>query len=202
MFVPFSNVKESEIFAKSLNDFIVEENNKKMSAYLSEENMYTLHHGSSFGSSGDNESKLKEHAINIEFEYNDVRLYKIEQFYMFITNFIDQMSSQMTKTLYQTISDTCEKTGNIIDAKQDAMSFPDMFLEMIKKVEFSIDKNGKVVIPEVHLHPSNAKKIMAEIESQGEEYSNLIEKIKKEKSEQAIKKENERLLKFEGITGE
>ena len=202
MSIPFLNKTESEIFAKSLNDFMVKANSKKMLAYMSSDNMYTLHHGSSFSSTDNNESELTKHAVNIEFEYSNIRLYKIEQLYVFINDFIEQMSSQMTKTLYQTLSDTCEKTGNVIDAKQEAMSFPNMFLEMIKRIEFSVDKDGKVLIPEVHLPPGNAKRFMAELESQGEEYLNLIEEIQKEKSEQAIKKENERLLKFEGVTFE
>lgn len=200
MSIPFPNKKEAEIFTKSLNDFIFKANKQKMSAFVSTENMYTLHHGSSFSSTENNESELKKHAVNVEFEYSNIRLYKIEQFYGFITDFIEQISSQMEKTLYKTISDTCEKTGNTIDAKEKKLSNPEAFLEMLKQIEFSVDKNGNVLIPSIHLHPSQAKKFMDEIKAQGEEYSNKVEEIKKEKSEQAIKKENERLLKFEGIT--
>lgn len=200
MSIPFSNKKESEIFAKSLNEFIVKANSKKMSAYMSSENMYTLHHGSSFSSTDNNESKLTKHAVNIEFEYSNIRLYKIEQFYVFINDFIEQMSSQMTKTLFKIISDSCDKVGNTIDVKQKKLTNPEAFLEMIQKVEFSVDKNGEVLLPTIYLHPSQSQKFMEEIKTQDGEYSNKIEEIKKEKSEQAIIKENERLLKFEGIT--
>ncbi len=167
---------------------------------MSAENSYTIHHGSSFGSVDNNESKLTEHTVNIEFEYSNIRLYKIEQFYLFITNFIEQMSSQMIKSMYQTLNDTCDKVGNTIDVKEKNMSNSEAFLEMIKKVEFGVDKNGKVLIPSIHLHPSQATKFMDEIKAQGKEYENLVEDITKEKSEQAIKKENERLLKYEGVT--
>ena len=174
MSVPFSDVKEYRIFAQSLNNFIFKEYNKKMSAYMSPENMYTLHHGNSFSSTEDNESKLTKHAVNIEFEYSNIRLYKIEQFYVFITDFIEQISSQMKKTLYKTLSNTCEKTGNTIDAKEKKLSNPEAFLEMIKKVEFGVDKNGKVLIPNIHLHPDQATKFMDDIKAQGEEYSKLV----------------------------
>lgn len=202
MTIPFSNKKESEIFTKSLYDFVGKANNKNMSAYMSSENMFTLHHGNSFSSIEDNGSELKKHTVEIEFEYSDIRLYHIKQFYIFLHNIIEQMSSQLTKTLYQTLNDTCDKTGNIIDATQEKMTNSEAFLEMLKKVEFGIDKYGNILLPEIHLHPSQAKKFMNEIATQGEEYSNLVEEIKKEKSEQAIKKENERLLKFKGISYE
>lgn len=202
MQIPFSHHKESKVFSESLQKFIAIENKKRMSAFLSTENMYVLHHGNTFSSTVNDESDLSKHSVDIEFEYADVRLYKIEQFYQFLNTIIEQMCSQMTRTLYQTISDTCDKTGNVINNVQNTMSNPEAFLEMLKKIEFNVDKNGNILMPSIHLHPSQAKKFMDEIKAQGEEYSNLIEEIKKEKSEQAIQKENERLLKFAGISFE
>ena len=183
MTIPFSNKKESEMFTESLNDFIFKANRKKMSAYMSTENMYTLHHGSSFGFTDNNESELTEHTVNIEFEYSNIRLYKIEQFYEFISDFIEQINSEMAKNMFKTLSDTCEKTGNIVDVKQKTITNAEAFLEMIQKVEFSVDKNGKVLVPTVYLHPSQSQKFMDELKAQGKEYTNKVEEIQKEKSE-------------------
>jgi len=202
MTIPFSNKKESELFAKSLYDFIGKENNKKMSAYMSSENVFILHHGNSFSSTEDNESELTKHSVKVEFEYSDIRLYNIEQFYVFLHNFIEQISSQMTRTIYKTIGESCDKIGNVIDAKQEKMSNAEAFLEMLRKVELSVDKYGKVIMPQIHLHPSQSETFVKELEAQDETYHQLVENIKKEKSEQAIKKEHERLLKFEGISYE
>lgn len=200
MHIPFSHHEESKIFSESLQNFIAKENNKRMSTYQSAENTYILHHGNSFSSIVDNESDLSKHSVNIEFDYSDIRLYRIEQFYIFLNTIIEEMSSQMIRTLYQTLSDTCDKTGNVIDNVQNVMSNAEAFLEMLRKVEFGVDKYGNVIMPQIHLHPSQSDKFIKELEAQDETYKNLIEEIKKEKTKQAIQKENDRLLRFEGVS--
>lgn len=202
MQIPFSHHEESIIFYNSLQKFIAKKNSKKISVYLSSENTYILHHGNSFGSTADNESNLTKHSVDIEFEYSDIRLYNIEPFYIFLNTIIEQMSSQMARTIYKTIGESCDKIGNVIDNTQKTMSNAEAFLEMLRKVEFGIDKYGEVVIPQIHLHPSQSAKFIEEIQAQDEKYQQLVAEIKKEKSEQAIQKENERLLKFAGISFE
>lgn len=200
---PFLSPKESKEFNKSVNSFISDMCDQKMSLVSSPENRYTLHHGTSFTfSSIDNtESSLTKHSITIEYKYEDVKNYKIEQLYNFIDNFIEQMSSQMMQTIYQTIGASCDKIGNVIDVKKEKISIADAFLETLRKVEFGVDKHGKVTIPQIHIHPSQAK-FIEELQAQDETYQQLIQDIQKEKSEQAIQKEKYRLAQFEGISFE
>lgn len=200
MSTPFLYSKESEIFVESLNEFIFKINRQKMSAYMSSENMFTLHHGNSFSSIADNESALIKHTVNLDFEYSNIRLYKIEFFYRFIEDFIEQISSQMENTMFKTIGDSCDKSGNVVDTKQKIMTNPEAFLEVLQKIEFSVNKDGEVLLPTMYLHPSKSQKFMEDLKAQGEDFQNKIEEIKKEKSEQALKKEKQRLEKFEGIS--
>lgn len=197
---PFLSPKESKEFNKSVNSFISYMCDQQMLPVSSPENRYTLHHGASFSSIDNTEAALIRHSVTVEYKYEDVKNYKIEQLYNFINNFSEQMSSQMTKTIYETLGASCDKIGNTIDATQMSLSNAEAFLEMLKKIEFGVDKHGNVTMPQFHLHPSQSEKFVKELKEQDEAYNQKVEEIKQEKCAQAIKKENDRLLKFEGIT--
>jgi hypothetical protein len=67
---------------------------------------------------------------------------------------------------------------------------------MLKKVEFGVDREGNVCLPEMHVAPDMAEKIVNELKSQPPEYSAEVERLKAERSEQALQKEAERKAKF------
>lgn len=196
---PFLSQKESKEFNKSVNSFISDTCDKKMSLVLSPENKYTVHHGTSFNSIDNTESELTKHSVTLEYKFEDVRNYNIEQLYKFIHDLSEEMSSQMTKSIYETLGASCDKIGNTIDATQMSLSNAEAFLEMLKKIEFGVDKHGNVTMPQLHLHPSQSEKFVKDIESQPQEYHRKVEEIKQKKYAQAIQKEKQRLSKFEGI---
>jgi len=197
---PSLSPKESQEFNKSIDRFISDMCDQKMLLVSSPENRYTVHHGTSFNSIDNTESELTKHSVTLEYKFEDIRNYNIEQFYKFIHDLSEEMSSQMTKSIYETLGASCDKIGNTIDAMQMNLSNAEAFLEMLKKIEFGVDKYGNVIMPQLHLHPNQSEKFVKDIESQTQEYHRKVEEIKQEKCAQAIEKEKQRLSKFEGIT--
>ena len=100
--------------------------------------------------------------------------------------------------MYKTISESCDKVGNTVNQNEHA-SQAEAFLEMLKRVDFSVNENGQVELPQIHVGTISAEPLMQALESQGEEFHAEVERIKQEKAEAALKKEKERLNKYKGV---
>ncbi len=193
----FSEKVNSKIFQNSMNNFIHLLNKNEMNQMMGNKNQSVIFHGRSINSLN-NETDLKQLSVKLEYKYDDVKDYNIKSFNEFINIFASEMTSQMKKTIYEVISKTCEETGNIIDGNETELSNPQMFLEMLKKIELSVNEDGKVELPAIHMHPDMAQKFIEDLESQGEQFNQQVEQIKEEKIKQAFEKEKVRLLKFKG----
>lgn len=106
-----------------------------------------------------------------------------------------QMQEQFLKSMYGVMTETCDRTGNTVDAREVG-GFPEAFEQMIRKIEFSVDRDGKVGLPQLHV--ADAAPIKAALEAQSEEYHVRIKALIEEKSQKALADEEERKSKFEG----
>ena len=70
------------------------------------------------------------------------------------------------------------------------------FLAALEMIEFGIDENGEVSLPQFHMGREGFEKTMADLEAQGPEFTERVDKVKAEKSERAREREKERLAKF------
>lgn len=103
--------------------------------------------------------------------------------------------AQFQASLYQTISQSTEKSGNTVVATPEH-SLAESFLAAIEKIEFGIDENGEVSLPQIHMGREAFEKTLASLEAQGPEFTARLEQVKAEKSERARLRENERIAKF------
>lgn len=115
-----------------------------------------------------------------------------------IVRFVQRMStelqSQFMKMLYSTIGEACEVTGNTVSAKV-ARSLPAAFLEMFRKIEFGVGRDGSVSLPEIHIG-FEPQKLIAELDAQPPEYQAEIERLKAEKTAAALERERLRKTRF------
>jgi hypothetical protein len=105
------------------------------------------------------------------------------------------MQRQFMEMMYATFSVATEKTGNVVDAKKVG-SIPASFLEMLKKIEFAVDRDGTVRLPEIHTSPETGQTFLAALSAQPPEFIEEVERIKAEKTAQALKREVERKARF------
>ncbi len=104
------------------------------------------------------------------------------------------MHRQFAQMLYSTVGAACDQTGNTVDAKAEG-SLENAFMAMMEKVQFSVDKNGKVNLPTL-LPPDTGARMMAALEAASPEYKERLEAIKARKIEEALGREAERKAKF------
>ncbi|HCL3148589.1 TPA: hypothetical protein N2A34_006427, partial [Pseudomonas aeruginosa] len=95
---------------------------------------------------------------------------------------------------YQMISDTCEESGNVIDGSTGSLG--EQMLKAIEQVEYSVNRDGQVSLPEFRIHPSVAKRLHSDSSLQEPALLARVEEIKKLKTAQALVEEAERKSKF------
>jgi hypothetical protein len=69
-------------------------------------------------------------------------------------------------------------------------------MAMLEKIEFGIDKDGTVILPEIHVSPEFGDRMMAALENTSQEYKDRIEAVKTRKTAEALGRETERKAKF------
>ena len=110
----------------------------------------------------------------------------------------NSMSGQAIKDIFWAVDAACVESGNIVVDEKDK-DFKDKFIELLGKVEFSVDEHGKVNFPSMYVGKEMHEKIRHEMENPDEEFEAKVEEIQRIKIDQARRKERERLLKYKGI---
>ena len=199
--MPFSYKSESKDFGKSVLEMAVRAHREKISRYASKDNMHSFRHGGSWLTVRENEteeSSFKEVGVELSVGYEDITKNDINQLFQLLDTFIEELSSKTIQGMFQTISESCDKVGNTVNQKEHS-SQAEAFLEMLKKVEFSVNENGQVELPQIHVGTGAAEPLIQSLEAQDEEFHAEVERIKQEKSEAALKKEKLRLNRYKGI---
>jgi len=98
------------------------------------------------------------------------------------------------QTLYQTVPEAVEEVGNVVDAKGKTTT--GAFLEMLRKIEFGVDRKGEVTRPEIHTHPDNAPKFLKALEDAGPEFGAEVERLMAEREAEALERERVRKTRF------
>lgn len=165
--------------------------------YLSNENTLRLYHGNGWGHPANPEAcagGLKEHSYYSETRFQDIVDHKLELISQCVSELSEAMHRQFAQMMYSTISEACDQSGNVVDAK--GMPLEDAFISTIEKISFSADKNGVVCLPEIHAHPDLAGKMIDAVNAAPPEFKNRLDEITERKSLEALEREVERKAKF------
>jgi hypothetical protein len=79
---------------------------------------------------------------------------------------------------------------------QQQGSLSDGFLAVLEKVEFGVDKDGNLHMPQFHAPPDVVERMVAELEARPPEFKAKIELLQQQKTQEAIEREAERKAKF------
>lgn len=104
------------------------------------------------------------------------------------------MAASYAKAFYQMLSDTCEESGNVIDGSTGSLG--EQMLKAIEQVEYSVDRDGQVSLPEFRMHPTLAKRLHSDPSLQDPVLLARAEEIKQLKIAQALAEEASRKSKF------
>lgn len=111
-----------------------------------------------------------------------------------IRSISEQMTTAQRRMLYETMSKSCDEHGQTISAADQGPAAA--FLAMLRKIEFGVDREGNVSMPQIHAAPGTAKAMIADLEAQPPEFRAEIDRIKAEKSAAALERERLRRSRF------
>lgn len=109
------------------------------------------------------------------------------------TELTDGMAAGFAKVFYKMLSDTCEEHGNVV---QGGGTLGEQMLEALESIEFSVGRDGKVVLPEFRVGADITKLLASDPSLSSPELEARAEEITKLKSAQALEKEAARKAKF------
>jgi hypothetical protein len=191
-----SRIKEfSEAFTKQ----VAAELQKRREELISPRNAQKFSHGRMWKTKptehGDEAGEMQAHSFEFLSRFDDVVNHDLAKFVEARNRLVDGLMGQFQASLYETISQSTEKSGNTV-VLGPGQSLAEAFLAALEKVEFGIDENGEVSLPQFHMGREGIEKTMADIEAQGPEFTERVERVKAEKSDLARQRERERLAKF------
>ena len=168
-------------------------------AVMSPDNVIAYSHGEGWIAWQQNDEEtthfFQEHTHGENIRFQDIIDHKLSILPDFILHMAEGVHSIFMKSVYKTLHEATEKTGNVVDVKQHG-SAADAFLEMLRKIEFGVDRHGTVSRPQIHLPPQAYQKFVKDLEAQGDEFKKKVEEITAAKEAAALEREAKRRERF------
>jgi hypothetical protein len=171
--------------------------------FIHEHNVLRMNHGENWvHSARDAEPDTTMHNISAEWTIPFARIAEndLNLIAQTILPINEQMERQFAKNMYGVVGAAAEKAGNIVDAEGTG-SFAVSMLEMLRKIELGVDRDGNVSMPQIHVGPGMYERIVSELQDVPPDLSAEIERVKAEKSQLALDREAERKAKFKRTDG-
>lgn len=188
----------AQAFSDSFTQAIAEIHRRTIAQYLLPENTQRFRHGGAWSDPGNARAiagDMQTHSAYLETRFEDIVDHNLDVIASSLSRIGEALHQQFANMLYSTISGVCEATGNQVDAKAEG-SLEAAFMAMLEKVEFAVDKEGNVSMPEIHVSPDTGKRMLAALENSSPEYKERIEALKARKTTEALEREAARKAKF------
>lgn len=203
--VPFTFADEveqnEEVFASLLQEAVRARN----SHFMSSENTLAYSHGQAWRShesyQPDTVVQMTTLASEMSLDFDAVISGDLTIMLEKFTAAAESLHSAMMRHMYQTISDVCDAEGQSV-RKLPETSIADSFLEALQKIEFGVDRDGKVVIPSIHAGKEMAQRMLTELQNAGPEFEQKVKLLREEKEREALRKEEQRRARFKGFSSD
>lgn len=166
--------------------------------YISPDNEHRLHHGMFFqahhSSDPGDVTSIEEHSAFLTIEVERIANGDIAIYPQKINELIKALHEQFSKSFYEMINESCDKNGNTI--KGSDKPFPEQVLEMLSRIEFGVNKDGKPTKPSIVVGEAMGKRTIDELEAAGEEFRARFDAVVAAKEEEALLRESQRKSRF------
>lgn len=188
-------------FDVAMVKLMVDLQGKSRATFVSEHNVFRMNHGDGWVHSARNaEPDTTMHSISAEWTipYKDIADNDLALIMRTMRPVNEEMEGQFARNMYAVIGAAAEKVGNVVDAKA-AGSITQSMLEMLRKIELGVDRDGNVTMPQLHVGSEAFEKIAKEMQSFSPDIEAEIEAIKAVKIRAALVREAERKAKFRNV---
>jgi hypothetical protein len=198
--IPFQYGPELEAFDRSFEESLKSHLEKKRAEFMPAENVQAFRHGTGWKTGASEDvSEMQPHEHGMAIKFDDIIAHDVSVMKVTFLGIADAMHASIMKMMYSEVSRVANAVGNAASIKTTG-SHAKAFLEMLKKIEFGIDRHGRPTLPQIHASPEMVDVLLKDLQNQGPEFENEVEKIKKEKAAAALERERGRRSRFKGTT--
>ena len=198
MKLPFPNFSACQKFEESFYLVVAALNRQSTYEIMNPRNVESFRHGVKWRThSGDEEAKkistMTQHTAEISIGFKQIVGHELTTLPNAINSIVETMRSQLMNSLFEVVTKSTEKSGNVVSAKE----FPsgtEAFLETIRKIKFGVDETGKVTFPEIHVGPGNP--LQEQLANASPEFMAKVDEITAQKSAEALEEERQRISKY------
>lgn len=165
---------------------------------MARENELGYLHGdaySSISTSDPEYSAFFAHQAEYTTPFERVRHHDLDSLLNFINSLTNEMHRQFLQTMYETLRQSTQKSGNLVNSK-DHPDPADAFLAALEKIELSVGRDGKVSLPEFHSGSEAYEKMMTALKAKGPQFEAAVEALIAQKTQAALDREEKRLVKY------
>jgi len=95
-------------------------------------------------------------SAEVSITVDDVYNFNLEKICIDIYEYAESFLKDITKTMFSTLSQVTDFTGNVVDGKGKGINH-EMLLEMLEKIHIDFDQEGNPLFPSIVMHPDMAK---------------------------------------------
>lgn len=196
----FGNV--SEAFDSSSLKMVRNLLEKKREALIPQENIFKYQHGETWleisPDAASEEASFATHSHEASIPFGRIIDNDLTVIGDYVNDIVESMNEEFSKFMYAKMGEVTSRFGNTVDAKNYA-SQGEAFLQMLEKIEFGVDREGKVSKPEIHMHPDAFEKFQTGIKAEGDEFEAQVRKLTERKEKEALEREASRVAKFKSV---
>ncbi len=200
---PLTNPKEHSAFMRCFAKEVHERLKAEQSQFISAANVQSFNHGiqwqSHNSSNPDDVSTMQSLRNEIAIDVSDLVSYRISALESTIRGLTTSMIESFLREMYATAGKACEASGQSVDGKEK--SFGETFIEILEKLEFGVDREGKPVMPDIHVGPDGFEKIKNDPSIHAPEIKLRIDEITERKQREAVERERARRGKYKVDNG-
>lgn len=192
------NEDACDAFNKSVNGLMVERIRQERAKFLSPKNIHHFRHGKSWvhpSSPQIDTVEMHAHSVETATRFEDIVAHDLNLIERLVTQISNSLHSQFMEMMFQTVSDACDQSGNVVNAKNEG-GIEAAFLRMIEKIQFSADPSGKVNFPQIHVGPEMAEVLRKLDQDATPEFKAKLEELTNKRIVEALENEVKRKAKF------
>jgi hypothetical protein len=197
----FERPEDEKAFESSVMKLVAQLNERGRETLVSRQNVMRMNHGRKWvHSARDPEPDTSMHSISAEWliPFREIADNDLGLIGRSILPMSEEMSRQFAQNMYRTIGEAAERVGNVV-SEENAGSVSQSLIEMMSKIEFGVDRDGNVSMPQIHAGENAHAKIVAELGNMTPEVAAELERLRLEKTREALDREAERRAKFRRI---
>jgi hypothetical protein len=196
----FERAGDEQAFEASVTSLLGRMQARSRQVFVNEHNVLRMNHGGNWvHAARDPEPDTSMHTISAEWliPFKDIAENDLSLIARTILPLNEEMEKQFAVNMYGVVGAAAEKVGNVVDAKASG-SVAQWMLEVFRKIEFGVDRDGNISMPQLHVGPGMAERIAKELQAVPPELDAEIERVRAEKVQAALDRERERKAKFKG----